>query len=476
MSGTTDDRTNVSAANASYVVRLDGATDAIDVVADRLEHGDGGVEVLEASGVESALRLIEVETADCVLTDRERGGVRLVEAVRREHDALPCVVFAGDAPGDAIDDALAAGATDVVAGDAETRYELVARRIQSFVEGHRARRSTGEVDSELRAQANLLQQIFEQIPAALYVKDREGRHVRMSDYDVSPDVVLGKTDPEIYGETEFARKAYQDDLRVVETGESILNQEEFNPGNGEWTLTSKVPWYGEDGEIQGLIGVSRIITEKKEYERKLERTNERLERFTGIVSHDLRAPLNVAKGHLEILSERTDSGHVDEVQTSLERMEALIDDLLTLAQQGDEVEDVSEVRLRDVAEDAWDSVRAGAATLEIETDRALYADRQRLRQCFENLFRNALDHAGDDVRVCVGSDGDGFYVADDGDGIPPDECELVLEEGYTTADDGTGFGLSIVEEIASAHGWAVEVGESELGGARFEFSSVEQGD
>jgi signal transduction histidine kinase len=79
------------------------------------------------------------------------------------------------------------------------------------------------------------------------------------------------------------------------------------------------------------------------------------------------------------------------------------------------------------------------------------------------------------VTVTVGelADCDGFYVADDGPGIPADERETVFESGYSTAADGTGFGLSIVEEIASAHGWAVRVTDSAEGGARFEVAGVD---
>jgi signal transduction histidine kinase len=73
------------------------------------------------------------------------------------------------------------------------------------------------------------------------------------------------------------------------------------------------------------------------------------------------------------------------------------------------------------------------------------------------------------VTVTVGAldDGPGFFVADDGVGIAADERDSVLEMGYSTASDGTGFGLGIVTEIARAHDWTVDVDESATGGARF---------
>jgi signal transduction histidine kinase len=75
--------------------------------------------------------------------------------------------------------------------------------------------------------------------------------------------------------------------------------------------------------------------------------------------------------------------------------------------------------------------------------------------------------------VWVGELADGFYVADDGHGIPEDEREAVFETGYSTADDGTGFGLHIVQRVARDHGWSVAVTDSAEGGARFEVTGVD---
>jgi signal transduction histidine kinase len=94
---------------------------------------------------------------------------------------------------------------------------------------------------------------------------------------------------------------------------------------------------------------------------------------------------------------------------------------------------------------------------------------------FENLFRNAVEHAGDDVTITVGTLDGGFYVDDDGPGIPEDERDRVFEAGYSTGEAGTGFGLSIVRDVVEAHGWDIRVVEGADGGARFEITGVETG-
>jgi signal transduction histidine kinase len=222
----------------------------------------------------------------------------------------------------------------------------------------------------------------------------------------------------------------------------------------------------------------RYELEREQAQAELERERDRLEEFVGVVSHDLRNPLNTAVGRLELLRGEIDgdSDHLPALERSLERMGELIEGLLTLAREGTAVEAPDRVRPADVAERAWHTTGTADATLDVEPIDPVMADESRLRQLFENLFRNAVEHGGQAVTVTVGAlEGGGFYVADDGPGIPAGERQRVRETGYTTGDGGTGFGLSIVGSIADAHGWGMRVAESETGGARFEFTGVEPG-
>ncbi|MGM0448357.1 MAG: ATP-binding protein [Methanobacteriota archaeon] len=215
-------------------------------------------------------------------------------------------------------------------------------------------------------------------------------------------------------------------------------------------------------------------------EEEVARERDRLEEFASLVSHDLRSPLNVAAGNLEIVSDRLADESIDveelgAVKRSLDRMDALIEDLLALARQGSGIDGTEPVPLADLVAECWETVDTESATLSVETDAVVAADRSRLRQALENLFGNAVTHAGPAVTVAVGAlpDGDGFYVEDDGTGIDPANREEVFEAGVTSDPDGTGFGLKIVAEVVEAHDWTVELAESETGGARFEFRGVD---
>ncbi|MFU1779915.1 response regulator [Haloarcula japonica] len=226
----------------------------------------------------------------------------------------------------------------------------------------------------------------------------------------------------------------------------------------------------------------------RDREQELSMQNDRLEQFATVVSHDLRNPLNVAIGRLETLKQEVDDDNVAAVEQALDRMQTLIDDLLLLARTGDSVAEMETVALATAVTDCWEVVDTGDAALVVDTDRKIQADMTRLKQLLENLLRNAVehsatgsqiqsggadDHGGPDVTVTVSEIPGGFAISDNGPGIPEADRETVFESGYSTTTDGTGFGLSIVSQIATAHGWTVTLTESDTGGARFEFTDVD---
>jgi signal transduction histidine kinase len=163
------------------------------------------------------------------------------------------------------------------------------------------------------------------------------------------------------------------------------------------------------------------------------------------------------------------------VDRALDRMERLIDDLLVLAREGEATGETEPAPLDEFVGECWSTVDTQQATLHLDSDLTVRADRGRLAQVFENLFRNAIEHGDDDASIRVGEleDGDGFFVEDDGPGIPEDERDEVFESGYSTSSGGTGVGLAIVRRIVEAHGWNVTVTEGTDGGARFEITDVE---
>lgn len=220
---------------------------------------------------------------------------------------------------------------------------------------------------------------------------------------------------------------------------------------------------------RAVLGSARDVTERKRRKREIERQNDRLHEFTSIVSHDLRNPLNVAQGYLDLAEETGDSAHFDRIFRSLDRMEQLIEDLLAQARHGQNVSDPKPVEIGLIAKQAWQNVDTCDATLDVnEGIRMVEGEQNQVLTLLENLFRNAIEHGGRDVNVQVGPLASGFFVEDDGPGIDHLDTAAIFEHGYSAA-DGTGLGLAIVESVAEAHGWRIELASASDSGARFEF-------
>lgn len=232
----------------------------------------------------------------------------------------------------------------------------------------------------------------------------------------------------------------------------------------------------ELGDRRLITGVFRDVSDQREYERRLEREIDRLEDLASILSHDVRSPLGVAEGYTELVQETGDVSKLDRVSRAQERVRGIIESVLEMIDKGQSIGEASlaPIDLEEHARRSWQMTNTNGSTLVVEESVSFLADRDRISHVFENLFRNAIEHGGEQVTVTVGQldDEPGFFVEDDGPGIPEDRRETVFEPRYTTSEDGTGFGLAIVKEIASAHGWSVSVTESSDGGARFEFTGI----
>ncbi len=233
-------------------------------------------------------------------------------------------------------------------------------------------------------------------------------------------------------------------------------------------------WRDEEVDLYRTFGDLIAYTiARNERRLELRRRTEQLEQFNAVVSHDLRNPLNVLSGYLEMVEGDVSSNRHEPMEHAVTRMESLIDNLLMLAKHGETIGETESVPATSIAEDAWESVRAPESTLTITGDIGrIEADPNRLRQVFENLFRNAVDHGGPAVSLEIGprngpSGVSGLYVSDDGPGIPSNVSDSLFDSGFSTA-DSSGIGLAIVDRIADAHGWEVDVHND--GGAVFELT------
>lgn len=319
--------------------------------------------------------------------------------------------------------------------------------------------------------------LIENASDLIAVLDEEGRFTYHSPsveqilgYD--PEALVGRPATELFHPDDEAHlTAAFERILAGEPGPASI-EHRVRRADGEWIwLESRAKNLLDDPAVEGVVINSRDVSDRLHHERALERKNERLDEFASVVSHDLRNPLMNLDGRLDLARETGEAEHFDSMQRAVDRMKALVDDLLVLAREGEVVGETSPTSIATVANAAWDSVSSGDATLEVVEDVEVEADPDRLHSLLANLFSNAIEHAGPPVSVRVGACEGGYYVEDDGPGVPLEDREQVFTRGVSGSPAGTGFGLSIVRSIAGAHGWEVDLVEGSDGGARFEFTT-----
>lgn len=244
------------------------------------------------------------------------------------------------------------------------------------------------------------------------------------------------------------------------------------------------PLKDDMGKPVAVATTERDITERKRTEEKMRRTNEELNDFISVVSHELKTPIIAINGFADLLFQQygarlDDKGreYLNQVRASASRMEALVTDLLTLGQIGH-----VPLRLKQISSD--DLIRSVVSNLQAWTQErnikviladgfpSVYCDPGRLREVFENLLVNAIKYMGgassprieigwEDREECIQ-----FYVRDNGIGISPQHQMSIFERFHRLADphdiEGTGLGLAIVKRIIDIHGGKIWV-ESEKG-------------
>ncbi|WP_144799495.1 ATP-binding response regulator [Halorubrum depositum] len=459
------------------------------------DRADDEFEIAVEPRPDSAIERLRREPFDCVVAGydlSESDGVELLRDVRDRAPATPFVLATASGSERVASEAVAAGVTEYVPLDRSRRPdgddgdgdegptadgEALLDRVRAAVDdGGGDRDGGGARDRDRRR----LETLIGNLPGIVYrcrntpgwpMELVRGEAESITGYtaeELASDAVVWGTDVVHPDESERVWEVIQE---AIDTGEEFEITYRIRARDGG------VRWVWERGclvesTVDGtavLEGFITDVTDRQEYEAELERRNGELEAFTSVVSHDLRNPLSVAKGRVELARERHDDADLDHAARAHDRMEGRIEQLLTLARNGKRVTGAEPVDLGAAVDRCWSGIETGGATLDADVDLTVEADRERLVQLLENLARNAIDHGGDDVSVRVGEldDGRGFFVADDGPGIPEGERDRVFDAGFTTASDGTGFGLGIVSRIAEAHGWTVDAVDGDVG-ARIE--------
>ncbi|EMA36086.1 multi-sensor signal transduction histidine kinase [Halobiforma lacisalsi AJ5] len=300
----------------------------------------------------------------------------------------------------------------------------------------------------------------------------------LEEVGTDPETVIGQTVPERYSE-ELVEEIEPHFRAALEGEERTFEVDYRGRELSARTLPVRI---GEEVDA-GMI-VARDVTERNEYQRKLEESNERLEQFAYAASHDLQEPLRMVTSYLQLLERRYGDALDEDGEEFLayavdgaERMKAMIDGLLEYSRvetRGDPLEQVDlNAVLEDVRDDLTVQLAEADADVEVDSLPRVRGDADQLRQVFQNLLSNAVEYSGDEPpRIEVTAEenpGEGTWtvaVSDEGVGIDPADQERIFEvfqrlEG-TGRGSGTGIGLALCKRIVERHGGEIAV-ESEPG-------------
>ncbi|GAA0716451.1 PAS domain S-box-containing protein [Halorubrum trapanicum] len=446
-----------------------------ELVSTQLRNESDRLRIETADSAVEGERLLEAEAIDCVLCDHHMPdvtGVEFLKRVREERPDLPFLLFTNTGTEAVASESIEAGVTDYVVQDTvENQAPLLARKIVTYVEHRRAQRERDRTNERLREIAAVTDQVW-------WVFSPTWDELRF--INDGHEAIFGQPPAELRDDpTTFLDRIHGDDVdRVRQAMEScskgtpqvVEYRVEKSDAVRLWIESRCKPITNEDGETTSLVGLTRDITDRKLYQRELTETVDQLEEFTTTVSHDLRNPLNVAAGNLSLAASESDDDRIDTALNAVTRMSELIDELLALAKEGKTLGDRHDVPYEEIVAKSYENVRAPESTLRVTGSVTLSCDSARLTEAVENIVRNAVEHGGSDVTLTAGvlPDESGVFIEDDGPGVPPEERERVFEKGHTTREDGSGFGLAIVERIVDAHGWEIRVADHAASGARFE--------
>jgi PAS domain S-box-containing protein len=385
------------------------------------------------------------------------------------------------------------------------------RNVNGYVANYRDISQRKLAEESLRQERYLLRTLIDNLPDYIYIKDTEFRHIINNKANVeligakSEEETIGKTVLD-YFEAELAAEFMEADRKVLASGQPVLDLEERIVGHNNkvrWLLTSKIPLV-EKGEVVGLIGISRDITELKKAEltlrelnnslshqaARLEASNAELERFAYVASHDLQEPLRTVRSFLHLLKKRAEGQldpeseeYIDVAIEGAERMKNLISDLLEYAridsiQERREMVDMNEIVSRKI-EMMRHSVTSSDAEFTIERLPTILGVKSQLESLIQNLISNAIKYHGitPPQITIIGKDEPGhwkFSVSDKGIGIDPrfhEKIFVIFHRAHNeSATKGSGIGLAICKKIVESHGGKIWVESVQDAGSTFHFT------
>ncbi|MFA4923841.1 MAG: PAS domain-containing sensor histidine kinase, partial [Ignavibacteriaceae bacterium] len=366
-------------------------------------------------------------------------------------------------------------------------------------------------EGSLQKERLLLRTVIDNIPDSIYCKDIAGRKTLANVTELSYSGV--KTEKEILGKTDFdfypkelAEGFFSDDQLVIQSGQPILNREEYlldEKGEKQWLLTSKIPLKDEKGIILGLVGIGRNITARKCAELIIQQQNNQLlelnatkDKFFSIIAHDLRSPFQGFLAMTEMMTENIDEfspeelvKFITEMNQSAQNLYKLLQNLLDWAQlkKGSFSFTPEEFSLSKIVSENSEQINKRAIQKgitiinEVPQEQKVFADERMTNSILGNLLSNAVKFTRKEGTVTIKAKtiSNGMVeiaVQDTGVGISERVVNKLFKIDEKVGSKGTegelstGLGLLLCKEFVEKHGGKIWVESEEGKGSSFYFT------
>lgn len=424
------------------------------------------------------------KTYDCILSGYNfpnTNGLEFLKEVKKQTD-IPFILFTKENNDEIIHDIISENVDDYVEKDLnKIQYKILSKRISTYVSNHRTKSKLIKRTDELEEERKFINQSLDSMNDIFFVIDTNGNINKVNNSGLKCITSISNYSEQDIGEINIRDIFPQSQTEQINKSLSSVNKgnhvrfniEAKTNQNESLELEIKIsPLYNDINEIIGIVGMARDVTEENEYKRKLKKKNNKLDKFAKIISHDIRNPTSIAKGNLNL--HINNHGSTDELDTTLKsihRIENILEDVLYITKSNTDELNKQNITLKSIANECWKNLNVKNSELKINTDKIISQNKKLSSRLFENLFKNSIEHSGDNVRITIGGTKNGFYVEDNGTGIPKNKRGKIFNQNYSTSETGEGLGLSIVEHVCDVHGWTISITESKTGGARFEIDT-----
>jgi len=467
------------------ILHVEDDDDTRNLIKTMLEMQNEMFSIISAKNPEVGMDILDNNSdIDCIISDYKMpkmNGIEFLKYIRKEYNRLPFILFTGTGSEDIAHTAINNGANDYMQKDfCQNKYELMENRIINFVSEYRTRNKLIERSKELEDERNFITQAIDGIQDIFYVLETDGTVIRVNKY--GEEFVKKMIDEDSKDNTniinifpESQKSQIEKSISTLRGGNDVKMNLKFkdNKDNRIEIEVKSSPLKDSFGEIIGIVGVARDVTKQNEYKRKLKRKNKKLDEFAKIISHDIRNPLSIAKGHLDLyINENETDSSLEKTHNAINRIENILDEVLEITTTDSATLEKKHVNIQYIVNNCWENIDTKDADIHIGTNTIIPLNEKLASRLFENIFKNSIKHGGKDVKIKIGAIDSGFYIEDDGKGIPSENRNKIFNSAYTTSSSGKGLGLTIVEHVCDAHEWDINVKESESGGARFEITNV----